>query len=206
MEEPRARASLLTRIRRKVGLDRNPLRRPADRVETFVIVGLITAFAVGGPLVALAANHEANAVGQRTLQAQHQWRRVPAVLLERAPANTSGIYQSSAIIWVQARWTAPDGTGRVDDVPAAAGTNKGGTVRIWVDRAGNVAGVPLTPSQLADRVVAVTVFAPFALAIVLLTVAALAERLIERHRIASWESGWAQIEPRWSRRRQAPGP
>ncbi|MGE5292043.1 MAG: hypothetical protein ACM3ML_33640 [Micromonosporaceae bacterium] len=206
MKEPQARAGLLTRLRRKMGFDRNPLRRPADRVENFVMIGLLLAFAVGAPLIALAASHEANAVGERTLQAQHQWRRVPAVLLERAPANTAGMYQSSAIIWVRARWTAPDGSVRVDEVPAIAGTKKGGTVRIWVDSTGNVAGVPLTRSQLADRVVAVTVFAPFALAIVLLTMAAIAERLIERHRIASWESAWARVEPRWSRRRQAPGP
>jgi hypothetical protein len=205
MKEPQARVGLLTRLRRRVGLDRNPLRRRADRLETCVVLGLLFAFLAGAPLLAMTANHEATTVSMRALHAQQEWRRVPAVLLERTPASTSVLYESSTIIWARARWTA-NGSVHLGEVPAPAGTGKGGTVRIWVDRSGDVAGVRLTRAQVADRVIAVTVFAPFALAIVLLTVAAIAGRLLEHRRIAAWESAWESIEPQWSRRRQAPGP
>jgi hypothetical protein len=204
MKEPQARVGLLTRLRRRVGLDRNPLRRSADRAETCVMLGLLITFLAGAPLLAMTANHHENAASMRSLQAQQEWRRLPAVLLERTPANTSVLYESSAIIWARARWTA-NGSVHVDEVPAPAGTRKGGTVRIWVDRAGNVAGVRLTRAQVADRVIAVTVFVPFASAVVLLTVAVFAGRLFERSKIAAWDSAWEAIEPQWSRR-QAPGP
>jgi hypothetical protein len=205
MKEPQARVGLLTKLRRRVGFDRNELRRPADRAETCVMIGLLTAFLAGAPLLAMTVHHEANAVSMRALHNQQEWRQVPAVLLEGTPASTSVLYESSTIIWARARWAA-NGAVHVGEVPVPAGTRKGGTVRVWTDRAGDVAGVPLTRAQIADRVIAVTVFAPFALALVLLTVAAIAGRLLERKRIAAWEPAWESVEPLWSRRRQAPGP
>jgi len=189
------------RLARKLGLDGNPLRRWTDRTEAAVRVGLVAAVISGAPLAAFVAGHRAAVSGNRALHAQQAWHRVSAVLLERAPSDNSIMYQSSAIVWVRARWTAPDGPVHVGDVPAPGGTPAGHAVRVWVNRSGTAAVVPLIRAQVTDRVVAVAVFAPFALAVVLLTVAALAHQLLERRRFASWEAAWASIEPQWSRRR-----
>jgi hypothetical protein len=190
----------LGRLARSLGLDRNPLRRWTDRVETAITTALIAAAVIGAPILAFEVGHRAETTGNQALQAQRSWHRVSAVLLARTPSDTSVTYQSSAIIWVRARWTARDGSVHIGEVPAPAGMQAGRTVRVWVDRSWTAAAIPLTRAQVADRVVAVTVFAPFALAVGLLTVGALAHQLIERRRFASWEAAWTSIEPQWSSR------
>jgi hypothetical protein len=47
----------LTRLARALGLDRNPLRRPTDRAEAWIRVGLLAVFLIAGPMAALSAGH-----------------------------------------------------------------------------------------------------------------------------------------------------
>lgn len=110
------------------------------------------------------------------------------------------MYESKSFAWVRARWTAPNGSVRVGEVPAPGGTKAGQTVRISVDGAGRETSLPLTSAQIVDRVMAGVVFAPIALAVLLLSVGAVACRLLERRRLSGWEAAWEAIEPQWSHR------
>jgi hypothetical protein len=53
----------LTRLARALGLDRNPLRRPTDRAEAWIRVGLLAVFLIAGPMAALGAGHWAYHAG-----------------------------------------------------------------------------------------------------------------------------------------------
>jgi hypothetical protein len=200
MIDPAPRTTRLARLTRWLGLDRNPLRRSSDRAETSVIAALLAAFLIGAPITAVAAYDFAHAAVLRTEQAQRGSHSVPAVLLEAAPKNRSFMYQSAAFVWVRARWAAPNGSATVGEIPVAGGTRAGSTVHIWVDGSGRLAYAPLTTTQIIDRVVAAAIFAPIALAVVLVSMAAVARRLFERRRLAEWASAWEAIEPQWTHR------
>ncbi len=191
----------LARLARWLGLDRNPLRRRSDRAESSIMAALLAAFLIGAPITATAAGHLAHAAAFRAQHGQQGWHRVPATLLETAPKGASFTYQSATFTWVRAQWTAPDGSVRVGEVPAAAGTRAGSTVHVWVNAAGAVARTPLTATQVAGRMVAAATFAPIALAVLLLSMGAMARRLLERRSLTRWEAAWEAIEPQWSHRR-----
>jgi hypothetical protein len=198
MSDPADRTTRLTRLARWLGLDHNPLRRRSDKAQTFVMAALLAAFVVGAPVAAVTASQVAQAATLRTQQTQQGWRQVPAVLLVTAPKNGGFMYDSATFAWVRARWTAPDGKVRVGEVPAVGGTRAGSTVRIWIDRAGNMTTAPLTATQLLDRVIAAALFTPVALGIVLLSLAAVARWMFERRRLTHWEAAWEAIEPQWT--------
>jgi hypothetical protein len=120
--------------------DRNPLRRAVDRVEAVLMAGLVAAFLIGAPLVAVAAGQWSYAVGLRVERAQQSaWHQVPAVLLADAPSRGYAGYTPQ----VRARWTARNGTQRSGDVDAPAGARAGRTVLVWADASGRLTGPPL---------------------------------------------------------------
>ena len=190
----------LARLARWLGLDRNPLRRRSDRVESSIMAALLAAFLIGAPITVIAVGHLAHAGALRAQHGQQAWHRVPAILLDTAPKGASFMNQSATFTWVRARWTAPDGSVRVGEVPAAAGTRAGSTVHVWAGRTGVVARTPLTATQIVGRVAAAATFAPIALGVLLLSMGALARRLLERRSLTRWEAAWEAIEPQWSHR------
>jgi len=76
----------IERLARKLGLDSNPLRRRTDRIVACLGAGLLAAFLIGAPLLAIAAAHVAGHLGAAEQRAQRSWRQVSAVLLRNAPA------------------------------------------------------------------------------------------------------------------------
>lgn len=201
MSDTPGRSSRLARLRRRLGLDRNPLRRRVDRVEISVMAGLLAAFLVGAPFAAAVAGHWSEAAGLRAMRAQAGWRQVPAVLLESAPKDAGFVYQPSAIEWVRARWTTPGGAVHVGEVPVISGARAGTTVRVWIDAAGQEAGDLITRAQITGRAITTAAFGPIVLAVALLSIAALTRWLLERRRLAEWETAWTSVEPQWNHRR-----
>ena len=83
----RPRTYWLGRVLRGRRLDRNPLRRRSDRIETAVLGLLLAAFLAGAPFAAHAAGSWAYATSARGAQAQRaSLHQVPATLLKTAPA------------------------------------------------------------------------------------------------------------------------
>src|SRR2546429_4454483 len=77
------------RIARRLRVDRNPLRRPVDRLQAGIMAGLLAAFLAAAPLAAAAASGWAHAAGLREQHAQRSWHQVPAVLLQAAPPQAA---------------------------------------------------------------------------------------------------------------------
>jgi hypothetical protein len=182
--------------------DRNPLRRASDRLQAAVVAAALLAFLIGGPLIAIGAGHWAGAIASRVQRAQQaSWRQVPAVLLANAGSSLSVGYSGVAAAEVRARWTAPDGEVRTGEVPAPAGTVKGATVRIWVDSTGQLTGPPLRPDQATGQAFLAAVTAPLVLGFVILCLASVTLRVLDRRKMAAWDADWQTTEPRWTSRR-----
>ncbi len=189
-------------LARRCGLDANPLRRGTDRLEAWIRIGLVLAFLIGAPLAGWGAGRWAESLGAQAVQAQQASdHRVTATLLHRVPPSDDYPYRPILkLAWVQARWTAPDGSARTGEVQAPLGAQAGSTVRVWTDRSGRLTSPPLGHGQIQSWVLMFALIAPVLLALVLLVALGVAGRLLDRRRLASWEQAWSAVEPQWTRR------
>jgi hypothetical protein len=187
-----------TRVTRRLGLDHNPLRRPTDLIEAWLIPAVIAAFLLLGPLVAGVVGLQVHAGNTAAQRAQRSWRPVAAVLLQAAPGPLmSDNGNNSWLDWTRARWTY-DGRTRVGEVPAPSDTRAGTTVRVWLDRTGNVQAPPLTAASARERITVAVSVALASLALLLVGLALLARNLLDRRRLRGWETDWLSTGPQWS--------
>jgi len=163
------------------------------------MAALLALFVAGVPLSWLSVGRWVHQAGLREQRTQRAWREIPAVVLHGAPSPQTFRVPLNTTVQVLAAWAGPGGQRQVGEVAAAAGTATGARVQVWVDRSGQVTGPPLSPSELARRVLGVEVLAIAALAALLVSLAALARSQLNRRRLAGWESQWALIGPRWTR-------
>jgi hypothetical protein len=190
----------LTRGLRWLGLDRNPLRRSVDRIETAIRLGVVVLILTAVPAAAILtgrwAYHAALAQTRAQDAATHT---VSAVLLAAAPTvGDPDPYAGAEVAWVPARWIAPDGPVRTGDVLAPVGAKRGSLVRTWVDDSGNFTDPPPGRTQIVGNVfMAVTVSGLAALAL-LLGAEVLSHRLLERRRMKAWDAGWRTVAPQWT--------
>jgi hypothetical protein len=196
-------AGRLRRLARRHWMVRSPLRRRTDRIEAWITATLLAIFLIGAPLSSAAAGNWAQHGGMLEQRAQRSWHQVPAVLIQGAPRLSNFDVRTTWSLQVPAlaRWAGPGGQQRVGRVPVAPGTPAGRTVEVWVDGSGRPTGAPLLHAALVRREISAAALAPVVLAIVLLAVGLLVRLLMNRRRLAAWETGWASIGPRWTRHR-----
>jgi len=197
----RPRTYWLGRVLRGRRLDRNPLRRRSDRVETTVLGLLLAAFLAGAPFATHAAGSWAYATSAREAQAQRaSLHQVPATLLKAAPA-WNAYTNGRGVLEVDARWRAADGQVRTGDVFVLGEAAAGSTVLVWTNRAGQLTGPPFGHTQLARRAQLAAGAAACCLAVALIAAAWLVRRSLNRRRLAAWDADWLATGPRWSPRR-----
>lgn len=176
--------------------DRNPLRRAVDRVEAVIMAGLLAAFLIGAPLVALAAGQWSYAAGLRVQHVQAAWRSVPAVLLAGASSQDYSGYEPL----VPARWTTPSGAQRRGNVYAPPGAKAGSTVAVWIDASGRLTDPPLRHEQVLAQAGLYALAVPAVLGLVLAGIGLLIHYRLDRRRLAAWDADWLATEPRWTSR------
>jgi hypothetical protein len=191
----------LGRLIRGLRPDRNPLRRTSDRVESYLLAGLLVAALAGAPFAVRAASHAAYAGALRAEQAQlaalHQVR---AVITGPAGNDNSG-YTLSTEEAVRAAWTTPAGERRTADILVLAGTPKGTAVTIWTDAQGNLSNPPLQPSQVAGQSDVAALGAIIAVVALYLCATGIVRSVMYRRRMAAWAADWAVTAPTWNRQR-----
>jgi hypothetical protein len=187
-----------TKVTRRLGLDHNPLRRRTDVMEAWLVPAVIVTFLLLGPLLAGLAGLRVHAGDTAAQRAQRAWRPAPAVLLQAVPGPMmSDNGDNSWLDWTKARWTY-DGRAHVGEIPARSGTRAGTTVRVWLDRSGNVQPPPLTAAAARQRITVAVSFTLASLALLLIGVALLARTLLDRRRLRDWEADWLSTGPQWS--------
>ena len=178
-------------------ISRNGLRRPADRVESAVVVTLLAAF--------VAAVAAAAFIGARIYQSQSasaaRLRPSVAVLTSSGPGTSLSGYGQA-----QARWREPDGDQRsgiltTGTAPAIWDAAAGARVPVWLDRTGEPATPPAGRTAMILTALLVPLWGAGGTAIVLVICYWLCRLALDRRRLAAWESAWARTGPRWTSRR-----
>jgi hypothetical protein len=181
-------------------LDRNPLRRPADRIETVVLLTLLAAFFAGAPFAARAAADWTYGHSLRVEQAeQATFRQVPAVLLH-AP-DISRFALAAGMSMTEVSWTAPNGRPRTGSAPAPITATAGSTVLVWITADGDLTSPPMLPSQVSDGAGLSGATAVGVLAATLAFIGWLTHWSLDRRRLAAWDADWLANGPRWTSRR-----
>jgi hypothetical protein len=189
------------RLARILGLDRNPLRRTSDRAEAWIRIGVLAAFLVAGPLAAVGAGHWAYHPAITAARAQAGPRHsVRAVLPQSAPPSVPTPAGAGGQAWVRAPWLDPGASPRTGTVLVPIGSAAGSVVTVRPDTSGQPAAAPPRPRQLASETGLFVVLTLVLVALALLTVLRLIQRLLNRRRLAAWGAAWSAIEPQWTRR------
>jgi hypothetical protein len=188
------------RLARVFGLDGNPLRRGSDRAEAWIRVGLLAVFLIAAPMAALTAGGWAGQMRTTEISARTApVHTVRAVLLQRAPATAGPVPADwGGQVWVRARWQTAGAPDRTGDVLAPEGSPAGTVVTVWLDASGHVTSPPPEPGQAANEATVAALIAPAVVALAVLVVLRLTQRLLNWRRLAAWEAAWSDIGPRWT--------
>ena len=194
------RGSRLARCARWLGLDRNPLRRGTDRIETAICLAVLILLVTAVPGAAIAAGQWADQVATRQVRAEYaSHHQVSAVLLTQAPGTkTSGASSSKPEVPVLARWVPPGLPEWSGQVLALEGGPTGSTVRIWVDARGAVTDAPAERRDVISDVCIAVLLTCIAAPAALFGLAALARACSTVARLTAWDAEWPSIGPRWT--------
>ncbi|MFF6987178.1 hypothetical protein [Streptomyces sp. NPDC010273] len=178
---------------------RNPLKRRADAVESWIVLGAWLITVLAGVLAGLTATQS---VENELAQERVDWKPVVALVSQdapgSAPANSSRA--SSELVWAKVRWTATDGSSHSGQIRVPSGSAIGTPVTVWTDPRGHLVTKPATASQARLRAILIgTLLGLGAAAVPLVSARALRGRL-ERRRMEQWDEEWARFGPLWGRK------
>ncbi|MFB4315547.1 hypothetical protein [Actinomadura sp. 21ATH] len=186
------------RLRRRLGLERNVLRRPVDRAQRRIAVGLLVLLvAIAVPLASWAAAW-AYDLGSRAERAERAERRevVATVVATGGTSSRDPYYVHETL---QATWArpepGPDGERtRTGTLPSWKDAEVGQTRRIWVDREGAPAVRPRPHSRTVTDAMYAAFAATLAAGAPVLLAYLLVRRRCDRHRDALWDAAWARMD------------
>ena len=193
-------ATRLARRVRRLGFDRNPLRRRSDRIEAAIRLATVILFLVAVPIVVIAAGRQADHLALRQAHAQQAAEhQVTAVLVRRAQATgVPDPYTSVQMTYVLARWQPSGQPARSGQVLAPAGAPAGSTVKIWINASGAAAYPPPDHRDIAGDVTIAAVVTGLVALVFLLGSNTLARRVLDRRRLHAWDAEWRATGPLWS--------
>ena len=205
MGSPKARlpGTRLARCARRLGFERNLLRRPTDRIEAVIRLVTIVLFVVAVPIAVIAVGRQADHLTLHQAQAQQaREHQVTAVLLQQAQATgVPDPYTSIQVTSVLARWQPPGRPSRSGQVLASAGARAGSTVTIWINASGALASPPPDHRDIAGNVTVAAVTVGLLASLLVLGTNALSRRALDRRRLNAWDAEWRATGPRWTGRR-----
>ncbi|MFE0515295.1 hypothetical protein [Streptomyces sp. NPDC058964] len=177
---------------------RNPLRRRADMVEAWVVLGAWLLTVLAGVLAGLVT---ARSVEYSLARERVEWRPVVARVVGKAP-GTSGSDTGTGAgerVWAKVRWKVADGSSHSGQARVAPGSADGAPVTVWTDPQGHLVTRPASMSQAHFRSAFIGVLAGVSTAAVpFIAGRALCARL-ERRRMDHWDAEWARLGPQWGR-------
>ncbi|WP_202529362.1 hypothetical protein [Streptomyces sp. SID486] len=178
---------------------RNPLKRRADVVEAWVVLGACLLTVLAGVLAGLTAT---GSVEHGLARERAERRPTVARVVARAPKTSpgrSGAPATGERAWTKVRWTAPDGSACSGEVRVAAGSRSGTPVTVWTDPRGRLVSQPVTASEAALRATLTGILVGASAAAVPF-VGGLAVRFrLERRRMDAWDTEWSRLGPQWGR-------
>ncbi|MEU3986361.1 hypothetical protein AB0F77_40965 [Streptomyces sp. NPDC026672] len=177
---------------------RNPLKRRADTVEAWVLLGAWAATVLAGVFTGLAAD---GTVERGLARERAEWRPVVARLAERAPGASEPHARTvnGERVWATARWTVTDGSAHTGQVRVAAGSAAGTPVTVWTDPVGRLVTRPTSPDQAGFRAALIGALVGASAATVPFVIGVAVRGRLERRRLNRWDKEWARLGPQWRR-------
>jgi hypothetical protein len=175
---------------------RNPLRRPSDVLEAWLVLATAAALLVLMPLAALLAADLLNGPLQRTARQESGERhRTAAVLLENPSWQSGGadVYNHA---YARVRWTAPDGTSRTARARVDTDHRAGTVTSIWTDRQGHLSKEPLSPDQARIRAIGGGIGIGAGVGALVVITRLVLGRVLMRGRMAAWDVALAELDER----------
>ena len=190
----------LARCARRLGVDRNPLRRRTDRIEAVIRIATMILLLAAVPLAMITAGRQADHLALSHVHAQQAAdHQVTAVLLQQAPpTRMPDPYSPVQMATVLARWQPPGQVPRTGQVPAPACAGPGSTVSVWLNASGAVTSPPPDHQMIAGTVVIAAIWTGLITILLVLGASALTRRVLDRQRIRAWDAEWRATGPRWS--------
>jgi len=179
--------------------DHNPLRRPVDRLESMLVLGLIGLFLVATPLIALGVGRwawDGAAATARTEQAA--WHQVRATVLQGVPAPKNDPYGAIYLAQISVKWIAEDGSAHTGRVTAESGVRTGAQVTVWTGANGQLTGPPLGRAQMAHQAAFAGLMGVLGFSLLLAVTALVTRQMLQRRRMAAWDAEWRATGPVWS--------
>ncbi|MFF4256872.1 hypothetical protein ACFY1L_37365 [Streptomyces sp. NPDC001663] len=177
---------------------RNPLKRRADAVEAWVVLGAWLVTVLAGVLAGLTATRS---VEDGLARERVEWHQVAARLTEKAPGTAPAHDTSSGdLVWGKVRWTVPDGTTHTGQVRVRPGSAAGTEVPVWTDPQGHLVSKPATVAQAQLRASLIGVLVGASAAVVPFVGGRVLCGRLERRRMSQWDTEWARFGPLWGRK------
>ncbi|MEU7632569.1 hypothetical protein AB0C34_21670 [Nocardia sp. NPDC049220] len=192
---PIGSVNMYRRTCRRVGLDRNPLRRREDRWQTGVAAFLVLVFLLVAPVLAYAVGGQVYRVETSAVQAETaRLHQVDATVVE---TGKTPLY--APIMPARVSWKDADGVVRTGDYQSTTVVEPGSTVSIWLNKSGAIVEPP-SSAQAASKAVLLTSGALLGVLGVLAGCYLLLRRGLDRRRLHNWESEWVTADLTWGNR------
>ncbi|MEU2034264.1 Rv1733c family protein [Nocardia amamiensis] len=184
--------SMYRRTCRRVGLDRNPLRRGEDRLQTGVAALLALVFLVVVPVLAVTVGGTVYRVETAAVQAETaRLHQVRATVIETGKAP---LY--APVVPARVSWKDAEGGTHTADYQSTKVVEPGSTVSIWLNDGGAIVEPP-SSTQAAGKAVLLTAGALLGVSVVLGGSYWLVRRGLDRRRLRRWESEWLVADLTW---------
>ena len=187
------RGTPLARLRRRLGLERNELRRGIDRVQRAIALCLLVLLLAAAPPLAAWTTSLSYAAGNRAEHAE----RVSRHQVVATVTSTGGIGSSGARYvheTVQARWPGVDGKTRTGTLPSWKNAKLGAQRTIWVDRQGDPTVRPRPHSRTVTDAAYAGAATALGCAVPVLLGYVVVRRRCDRYRDEMWEADWARMD------------
>ncbi|MFG2958037.1 hypothetical protein ACGF5O_30520 [Streptomyces sp. NPDC048291] len=189
---------------------RNPLKRRADTMEAWVLLGAWLLTLLAGVFAGLAA---ARSVEDGLARERVEWHPVVAHVMDKAPGSAarksgdSGSSESSDSsdssngerVWARVGWTVADGSAHSGQARVPAGSKVGTPVTVWTDPQGHLVTRPATASEAHLRSALIGGLVGLSAAAVPFVAGLVARGRLERRRMDRWDAEWARLGPQWGR-------
>ncbi|MFJ3309856.1 hypothetical protein ACIPSA_44030 [Streptomyces sp. NPDC086549] len=177
---------------------RNPLRRRADVVEAWVVLGAWLLTVLAGVLAGLVT---ARSVEYGLARERVEWRPVVARVVGKAPGSSASETETGVgeRVWAKVRWTVADGSSHTGQARVAPGSAADAPVTVWTDPQGHLVTRPVTVSQGHFRSGLIGVLAGVSTAAVPFIAGRALRARLERRRMDRWDAEWARLGPQWGR-------
>lgn len=185
------------RLRRRLGFDRNDLRRRVDRVQWTLSLGLVVLFLAAATPIAAWVGALTYDSGMRAERRENAHRHsVVATVIGPGGLGSAGsdryIHRTVRASWPDP--SAPGGPPRVGVIPAWKGADPGTTRRIWVDGSGDLTVRPRPHARTVADTAYLASAAVLIAGIPVLLGYWLVRRRCDRRRYEMWDADWARLD------------